>query len=312
MAGVMKMPMVIGVSRYDDPLPDHIEDLEELHSADRFRFANELKAWIEVESDRVVAAGYSAGGHIGATTLRLGLGSVTIPAVAFPDLQAEPVIQETSVRFVQTAGGRTGAPMPRHVRGRLMKIAAPTAWTTLELTINADGNAQFEVVGASPFPRHWIYDAQGDLAAKSGLIDFKTWSLEHFGDNTPWGDVDSPAVMAAVETALERELSLQIMRSGVKPTIRKVKEGDVITEQGEDGDELFLLLDGVLAVEVDGAPVAEVGPGSVLGERAIIEGGVRTSTLRALTPAKVAVVSAADIDPDALAEVASGHRREEG
>ena len=62
---------------------------------------------------------------------------------------------------------------------------------------------------------------------------------------------------------------------------RPWQEGDVITEQGEDGDELFLLLDGVLAVEIDGAPVAEVGPGSVLGERAIIEGGVRTSTLRA-------------------------------
>ena len=88
--GVMKMPMVIGVSHYDDPLPDHIEDLDELRSTDRFRFANELKAWIEVEDGRVVDAGYSGSGHIGATTLKLGLGSVTIPAVAFPDLQAEP------------------------------------------------------------------------------------------------------------------------------------------------------------------------------------------------------------------------------
>ena len=310
--GAMKLPMAIGVAHYDDPLPDHIEDLDELRSADRFRFANELKAWIDVEDGRVVDAGYSGGGHIGATTLRLGLGSVTIPAVAFPDLQAEPVIQGTSVRFVQTTGGRTGAPVPRHVRGRLMKITAPTAWTTLGLTIIVDGSAEFEVVGASPFPRHWIYDAQSDLAAKSGLIDFKTWSLEHFGDNTPWGDVDSPAVMAAVESALERKLSLTIMRGGAKPTIRKVKEGEVVTEQGAEGNQLFLLLDGVLTVEVDGEPVAEVGPGSVLGERAVLEGGVRTSTLRALTPAKVAVASAADINPDALAEVASGHRREEG
>lgn len=68
--------------------------------------------------------------------------------------------------------------------------------------------------------------------------------------------------------------------------------------------------DGMLTVEVDSEPVVEVGPGSVLGERAIIEGGVRTSTLRALTPAKVAVVSAADIDPAALAEIAAGHNRE--
>ena len=34
-----------------------------------------------------------------------------------------------------------------------------------------------------------------------------------------------------------------------------------MVEQGEAGDELYLLLDGVLAVEVDGDEVAEIGPG---------------------------------------------------
>ena len=58
--------------------------------------------------------------------------------------------------------------------------------------------------------------------------------------------------MTAVETALERELATHIMRGGAKPTIRKFAAGDVLTEQGAAGDELFLLLDGVLEVEVDG------------------------------------------------------------
>jgi hypothetical protein len=31
------------------------------------------------------------------------------------------------------------------------------------------------VVGASSFPRHWIYDQQRRLAAKTGLIDFRNW-----------------------------------------------------------------------------------------------------------------------------------------
>jgi CRP-like cAMP-binding protein len=50
----------------------------------------------------------------------------------------------------------------------------------------------------------------------------------------------------------------------------------------------------------------------VLGERAILEGGTRTATLRAVTPAKVAVASADQLDRAALAQVSAGHRREEG
>jgi CRP-like cAMP-binding protein len=100
------------------------------------------------------------------------------------------------------------------------------------------------------------------------------------------------------------------MRGGAKPAIRKFAAGDVLTEQGQPGDELFLLLDGVLAVEVDGEPLAEVGPGAILGERAILEGGARTSTLRAMTKAKVAVARAGDIDVAALQELRDGHRRE--
>jgi CRP-like cAMP-binding protein len=57
--------------------------------------------------------------------------------------------------------------------------------------------------------------------------------------------------------------------------------------------------------------VAEIGPGALLGERALLEGGRRTSTLRAVTPCKVAVAAAEALDRDALSEVSRGHRRED-
>jgi CRP-like cAMP-binding protein len=66
----------------------------------------------------------------------------------------------------------------------------------------------------------------------------------------------------------------------------------------------------VLVVDVDGTEWAEVGPGAVLSERALLEGGRRTSTLMARTACKVAAVPAAQIDPERLAELAAGHRRE--
>ena len=61
--------------------------------------------------------------------------------------------------------------------------------------------------GASVFPRHWVYDQEGKLAAKVGLADFKQWYRKSFGRNTPWGATNSAALVTAVETALERELA---------------------------------------------------------------------------------------------------------
>lgn len=312
MSGPLRVPVDLGFGQYDDPLPDHIDDIETLRKADRFRFANELRAWIEVEDGRVVGAGYSAGGHMGATTISLGIGSITVPAVEFPDIRQEPVITATSATFTQTTGGRTGAPLPRRInRPPYVRIVAPTVWTTLSLTIRADGSHDHEVTGASTMPRHWIYDENSDLTAKSGMIDFKGWAKEGDKDKTPWGDEDSPAIVTAVESELERQLSVEIMQDGKKPKFRKLAEGEDLVAQGDHGAELFLLLDGVLAVVVDGNEVAEVGPGSILGERAAIEGGSRTSTLKARTPVRVAVAHSADLQPAVLEELATHHRRED-
>ena len=203
-------------------------------------------------------------------------------------------------------------PAPRRVRRPpFVQFAAPLAWTTLSLTIRADGTVGHELTGASPFPRHWVYDTQGNLLSKSGLIDFKTWYRRAFGKHSPWGDKDSPAFTTEIESALERQLSVELMQGSAKPKIRKVKKGTLVTEQGQAGDELFLVLDGVVRIEVDGKRLAEYGPGSLHGERAILEGGVRTSSIRAVTDCTLAVAGAGEIDRDALIELSSGHRREE-
>jgi CRP-like cAMP-binding protein len=90
-----------------------------------------------------------------------------------------------------------------------------------------------------------------------------------------------------------------------------VKEGHVIVEQGQLGKEVYLLLDGVVSVEVDGEPMAELGPGAILGERAVLEGGRRTSTLKALTPVRLAVATEEQLDREALRAISEGHRRED-
>lgn len=112
---------------------------------------------------------------------------------------------------MQTAGRWDQLSHPRRVRYEpYAQIASPIAWSTLALTIHADGTAEPQLVGASSFPRHWIYNHRGRLVAKTGFIDYDTWWREAFGAHTPWGAEDSAPIVTAVESALERRLSVAI------------------------------------------------------------------------------------------------------
>jgi Cyclic nucleotide-binding domain len=311
--GGTRMAFDAGFTHYDDPPPAQIGDIEELRAAGRFRFANVLRAWIDVDgAGRITGQGYSGGGLMGSTTVRLGGLQRTFQPVPLPELHRDPERGDGWVRFAQTTGGRTGLPAPRRVRRRpYVQWQAPLVWTTLALTLFADGTAEYALTGASAFPRHWVYDDAGRLSHKSGLTDFSDWYRKSFGRDTPWGDRDSPALVTAVETALERALSGQLMHGTAQPRIRRLQAGDILVRQGEQGADIYLVLDGVVRVERDAQRLAEYGPGALLGERAQLEGGIRTSTLVAVTPCRVASVDAGQFDPAALVELSGGHRRED-
>lgn len=301
--GLFHVPFDLGVAHYDPP-PSETLDLPGLLAQNAFRFANELRAWIDVDAGgRILSHGAEGRGYLGATKVGLGPLGVSFAAVPFPELRPAPEVGLTSVRFVQTCGGRTGAPMPCRVpHPPFVRLNAPPAWTTLALTLHADGRATPELLGASPFPRHWVYDSQGHVTHKSGLIDFQTWFEKPEGQ-TPWGGHDSPAIMKACESVLERHLSGALLAAG--PRHRRVAAGEALVTQGEAGDDVFLLFDGILAVEAGGQPVAELGPGAIVGEMAHRHGGRRTATLRAVTPCRVAEVPYQHLDPDALAQIAA-------
>jgi hypothetical protein len=312
--GPMKATFATGLSHYDAPPPGALPagGLGELAGADAFRFANQLGAWAEFEGDRVLSYEQSGGAVMGATTVRVGPLDATFAAVGMPDLRPDPVIEPGRITFTQTVGGRTALPLPRRInKAPFVRMQAPLVWTTLRLTLSADGSAGGELAGASPFPRHWVYDASGALTHKAGVADWKQWLGQRSWETTPWGEQDSPVVVAAAETALERELSSLLMRGARRPKIRKLDQGSVLAKQGEPGDSLFLVLDGVLDVSVDERSLGELGPGAVVGERAILQSSPRTATLTALTPVRVAQAPAEAIDREALAALAEGHRREE-
>jgi Cyclic nucleotide-binding domain len=301
--GGQRLHFHVGAAQYDDPPPTHLDDLEALLAAGRVRLANRLEGYLEVDQGRVVAAGQSGRGSVGAARETAGAAQVGFAAVPLPDLRPEPETGDGWVRFTQTAGGLLSVGMPyRQGPGDATRLAAPAAWTTLTLTLHADGRSDLDLAGASPFPRHWVYDHDGRLVATSGVVDFTGWQADAWDPFTPWGGRDAPVRATAVETALERELSQVIV--GAAPHWIRLRKGATLVAQGDPGHELYLLFDGVLAVEIDGATVTELGPGAVVGEVALLEGGRRTATLRAVTGCRVAAVPGDRIDRAALAELA--------
>src|SRR5215218_3852661 len=289
------IPLELAVAHHDEPPPEVVPDLDELRRGDAFREANELRAWIEVDDGEIVDYGQTGRSLIGDGP-EIEAQQVSFAAVEFPVIQPEPEVGDGWVRFTQTVGGRIGLPAPRPVVGRpYFHIGAVSAWTTLELLVRADGSSEARLVAASPFPRHSLYGPGQELMAVFGADELE------LGEGTPWGDERTPAFAAAVESELERTLAASILRNGERLVRRRVPRGEPLVEQGAPGQELFVLLDGVFEVEVDGAVVAQVGSGAILGERAILGDGLRTATLRAVRSSRVAVISPDQINrPDLL------------
>ncbi|HEX7874777.1 MAG TPA: Crp/Fnr family transcriptional regulator [Sphingobium sp.] len=89
----------------------------------------------------------------------------------------------------------------------------------------------------------------------------------------------------------------------------KARKGEAIIRQGDDGNALLILLEGQARVTVYSANGREIvleyaGPGTVLGEIALLDGGVRTASVIAMGPLKYLIL------PRSVFEhvVASNHR----
>jgi Cyclic nucleotide-binding domain len=297
------VPLELAVAHYDEPPPEIVFDLDELRRQDAFREANELRAWIDVVGGEIVDYGRSGRSLLGEGP-ELEAQQVSFAAIEFPVIQPEPEVGNGWVRFTQTVGGRIGLPAPRRVVGRpYFHVGAVSAWTTLELVLQTDGTSEARLLAASPFPRHSLYGPNGRLAAVFGADELE------LGDGTPWGDERTPAFAAAVESELERRLAASILRDGVKLVRRRVARGETLVEQGRPGGDLFVLLDGVFDVEVDGEVVAQVGSGAILGERAVLGDGCRTATLRAVRSSRVAVIGHEQIGREDLVEISLARTR---
>jgi hypothetical protein len=272
-----------------------------------FRFAHRLDAWIEVVGGRIVNWGQSGEVIMGLTRLSLGRLRILIPAKGNPVIRHSPTITPERATFVQTAGGRPGFSFLKPtVRWPFLVTHPFTIWTTIELTIGVDGGCSRRFIGASPFPRHWLYDGVGHSVQKTALTRWQMWQSTVFGSHNPWGNENQTPQLSEAETELDRALAAQLMDGSNPSPVRHLQAGEYLYEMGAPGDSVALILDGKLQIQANGEIVGEIGPGAIIGEGAALKGGYRTAAVQAITDVRFAETQSDRLEHHALTALAQG------
>jgi CRP-like cAMP-binding protein len=91
---------------------------------------------------------------------------------------------------------------------------------------------------------------------------------------------------------------LQLLNSVA--TVVDLDEGEVLFEQGDEGDALYAIVSGVLEFSIISSEGRKLSldvmrPGALFGEIALFDPGTRTATVTALEPARVRGVKNADV-----------------
>ena len=153
--GTLKAPFELGIAHYDEPPPDVLGDLEEWQRTPTCSGSPTTcgPGSRSTTSGTVVGHGYAGGGVIGSTTMGLGSAAATFQAVAYPDIQARARgRRRLGAVHADRRRPHRRARAPRVAKPPFVQYHAPTAWSTLSLTIHADGSSDWDLVGRQPVP----------------------------------------------------------------------------------------------------------------------------------------------------------------
>src|SRR3954464_12782684 len=93
--------------------------------------------------------------------------------------------------------------------------------------------------------------------------------------------------VAMFSACTERELD-RLARHAKRVDFRA---GDVLMTEGEAGHEFYVIIDGEVGVTSGGETLAKLGPGTYVGEQALLDPGPRTATVTALGDPQAVLLS---------------------
>ncbi len=68
------------------------------------------------------------------------------------------------------------------------------------------------------------------------------------------------------------------------------EEGETSLREGEEGDFMYVLVEGEADISLEGKVLGQASPGDLIGEMALIQPTYRSATIKAVTECKVAVI----------------------
>ena len=99
-------------------------------------------------------------------------------------------------------------------------------------------------------------------------------------DEATFGSLHRLSLFSMLPVSMIENLALRAQRG-------RFDAGDAIVTQGEEAIGFYVIEDGTVEVFVGDTRVREEGPGEYFGEIALLRGGRRTATVRAITPVTV-------------------------
>ncbi len=242
----------LGVTHYDEPPPDALADLGELAGGRPVPLRQPPAGLGRGRSTgRIVDAGYGddsggldgrhhrpPGGPLRPPSRRPGSPTCARPGAATGPLTA----------FVHTAGGRTALPGPAPVsRPPFVRLQAPLVWTTLALTLHADGRAEYAVAGASRSPGTGSTTPTATWRARSGVTDFRGWYARSARAATRRGATRTPRPWSP-RSRPRWSANCPASSCAAAPSRRAHPGGRRRRwpRRASRGDQLYLVLDGVL------------------------------------------------------------------
>jgi predicted acylesterase/phospholipase RssA/CRP-like cAMP-binding protein len=115
------------------------------------------------------------------------------------------------------------------------------------------------------------------------------------------GGAESPAEPLTLKRLLASLEELPFEELDPSLDLIELREGEVLFEQGHEGDSLYIVVAGVLGVRVrheDGieSVIDKLAPGSVVGEMALLSGQPRSATVFAVSPSGLLRLSKAQFE----------------
>jgi MFS family permease len=179
----------------------------------------------------------------------------------------------------------------------------------VEETLYVVATALGGLVGAllvAPLGARWAIGLTG-LALPSLAVALRArMSAFEAGADVPeaeFGLLRRLALFASLPVAMIENLALRAQRGSFRTGT------DIIT-QGAQADGFYVIEEGRVEVFVDGARRREEGPGEYFGEIALLRGGPRTATVRALEPVRVLALARDDFLEGIGAHARSGREVE--